>query len=154
MPRRVSRPTSATIRPGTESGYAVKPPVDAPTSEPKHILVADDDASIRSLVAHILSNTGFVVEVVNDGAEAWNALMLRDYDLLLTDHEMPHLKGCDLIGRIRSHGPNLPIILMSGTMNAAPSELPPEYRPDTFLPKPFSLSELLRHVFAHVALAK
>jgi DNA-binding response OmpR family regulator len=108
-----------------------------------HILVADDDELIRQLVASALAGEGFEVSVAADGEEAWDALHHEHYDLLLTDNEMPRLRGVKLIERMRQEGLSLPVIMASGTFAFDRGRTVPELHLAAVLPKPFDLHELV-----------
>ena len=79
------------------------------------ILLAEDSAITRAMVARLLRMLGFDVCEAADGAEALRTLQTQDVDLLLTDVEMPNLDGIELITRVRAldHGRRLPIIVLS-----------------------------------------
>lgn len=85
-----------------ESGRAVR------------ILCVDDDVTICHLAAIVLTHAGYNVIMANDGCEAWKLLNSESFDLLLTDNKMPELSGEDLVFKVRQHGMDIPIILMSG----------------------------------------
>src|ERR1700761_6903001 len=69
---------------------------------PHHrILVVDDDADIRCLNTEVLADSGYTVDSAADGALAWDALQTKNYDLLLTDYDMPKLNGLNLIRKMR-----------------------------------------------------
>src|SRR5437870_4252624 len=90
--------------------------------EPAHsqrewkVLVAEDDESTRYLLCRFLERAGYRVEAAADGEEAWNALLVSHYDLLLSDHNMPRLRGLDLVARLRAAGLNLPVIIDSASL--------------------------------------
>lgn len=79
------------------------------------VLIVDDSITVRELERRLLQNHGYEVEVAVDGVEAWNALRLGRYDLLLTDIDMPRMNGVDLIRRVRADGRlhRLPIMIVS-----------------------------------------
>ena len=62
-----------------------------------HILCADDDPALRFTITFFLTRAGYNVTTVKDGAEAWEALQIDCYDLLITDQEMPLLDGVELV---------------------------------------------------------
>jgi len=113
------------------------------------ILVADDDEALRYLLFRVLTSEGWEVSVAYDGENAWEKMQQRHYDLLLTDNEMPHLKGPELIQRAREHGMNLPVILASG--NFTPGEAR-AYQTDAQLQiaavitKPLNIWEIVKDV--------
>ncbi|MBI4129702.1 response regulator [Candidatus Roizmanbacteria bacterium] len=71
--------------------------MDDNVSEPKRILLAEDDAATRELYEEILTNAGFVVNAVSDGEEALNAAREKKYDLILLDMMMPKVNGLSFL---------------------------------------------------------
>ena len=122
----------------------------APSHRPANpnwlILVVDDDALVREMVARILLRTGHRVDTAEDGAAGWEILQARNHDLLLTDHSMPNLTGVELAQKIWFAHMPLPVILMSGAMPAEELEQHPWLRFAALLPKPFSTATLLASV--------
>jgi DNA-binding response OmpR family regulator len=113
---------------------------------PRRILVVEDDVDIRRLNAEVLMESGYKVDAAEDGAVAWAALQLFDYDLLITDNNMPTVTGVELIKKLRSEDMMLPVILMSGTMPIEELNLHPWLQIQATLLKPYSLAELLTTV--------
>jgi len=109
-----------------------------------HILIADDDAVVRDMLANLLRRAGYRVTCAPNGEAAWVTLCADKADVLITDHSMPCLTGLELIRRVRS-GPlsALPCILMSGKMPWDEDDLLDLVRPGMALAKPFSFFELL-----------
>lgn len=70
--------------------------------EDKRILLAEDTSFFRTIVYQYLKEYCEVIDVAKDGAEAWNMLQKKHYDLLLTDIEMPHMDGFELTERVRA----------------------------------------------------
>ena len=83
-----------------------------------HILCADDDPALRRALTRLLIHAGYKVTVAKDGLEAWEALQADRFDLLITDQEMPRLDGLGLAAKARLHGLSVPVILMSGSLEA------------------------------------
>ena len=67
------------------------------------ILAVDDSASMRQMVAFTLKNAGFNVVEAVDGQDAWEKSGQRDFDLVLTDQNMPRLDGLGLTRRLREN---------------------------------------------------
>lgn len=79
------------------------------------VLIADDHAIVRGGIRQILSLSGdiSVVAEATDGSEVMALLRQQSCDLLLMDMTMPGICGIDLISRIRSHWPELPVLVLS-----------------------------------------
>lgn len=116
----------------------------APFFVPKHrrILVVEDDEIIRAIVSHAINQMGFAVDTAEDGVEGWEKLNRRDYDLMITDNNMPRLTGLELVEMIRSANMFLPVILASG----GTSHVDPALQISAVLPKPFYTDQLLKIV--------
>ncbi len=88
---------------------------EAAARRKKRILVAEDSITSRTLLKNILETTGYEVRTVVDGLEALTALMEEDFDLLISDVEMPRMNGFELTAKVRagdSHG-DLPVMLVT-----------------------------------------
>jgi two-component system chemotaxis sensor kinase CheA len=81
----------------------------------RRILVADDSITSRMLLKNILESSGYVVETAVDGMEALTALKSREFDLLVSDVEMPRLDGFDLTAKVRAEKKlaELPVVLVT-----------------------------------------
>ena len=79
-----------------------------------HILVAEDDESVRTFISRALQQRGHQVSPVEDGFEALEALSRESFDLLITDIVMPGLDGIDLALKASGEQPDMPILLMTG----------------------------------------
>jgi two-component system chemotaxis response regulator CheY len=67
------------------------------------ILAVDDSASMRQMVAFTLKNAGFNVVEAVDGQDAWEKANQRDFDLVLTDQNMPRMDGISLTKKLREN---------------------------------------------------
>ena len=81
----------------------------------KSILIAEDSITSRMLLKNILESAGYDVRVVVDGAEAFTALKERDFDLVVSDVDMPKMNGFDLTEKIRSDKKlsDIPVVLVT-----------------------------------------
>ena len=110
-----------------------------------HVLVVDDDAAICELCSEMLTGYGFSVDTAEDGAAAWQALKLKNYDLLITDNVMPKISGIELLKKIYDAQLNLPAILATGKL-ADEFAGEPWFQPVVVLRKPYSFEELFEAV--------
>ncbi|MGI5863852.1 MAG: sigma-54-dependent transcriptional regulator [Myxococcales bacterium] len=87
----------------------------------QHILLVDDDSSMRHVLAVILTESGYEVRAVSNGEEALAELEKHDYDLVLSDVRMPKMDGLTLLKEIRERRPELTVVVMSayGTHDSA-----------------------------------
>jgi PAS domain S-box-containing protein len=84
------------------------------------VLLVEDDASVRRATERILSDNGYVVTAVADGAEALRVSDVTDrVDILLTDVVMPRLSGIELAARVRAKRPELAVVYVSGYARSA-----------------------------------
>ena len=112
------------------------------------LLVAEDDAAIRSAVRRILARAGYDVVTATDGLEAARIAEARaaPFDLVLTDVIMPALTGPQLVARLRRRWPRQAVLFMSGYPEDALAEVPNFSVQRDFLAKPFTPAELVRRV--------
>ena len=110
------------------------------------ILVVEDDGSIRELNAKVLSRFGYHVDTAVDGAVAWDALQTSQYDLMITDQNMPKMCGVELLKNIRATGMTLPTIMATAALPEREFARNPFLRPDALLLKPYTVDELLGKV--------
>ncbi|MDZ7642027.1 MAG: sigma-54 dependent transcriptional regulator [Desulfurivibrio sp.] len=115
------------------------------TAEPREkIMIVEDDAGLRRLLAEELSDAGLEVEAVADGATAWQQLPQWQPDLVLSDLRLPGLDGMELLAQIRQlplPQPAVIIITAFGTVPQAVEAL--KLGADDFLTKPLDLDHLL-----------
>jgi CheY-like chemotaxis protein len=83
------------------------------------ILVVDDDALIRHLVAVTLAEEGFEVQEVEDGVDALDKLARGGYDAVVSDLQMPRLNGLSLLTEIRRRGNEIPVIIQTARVDAS-----------------------------------
>ncbi|MDT0165588.1 response regulator [Actinotalea sp. AC32] len=118
-----------------------------------HILVADDDADIRDLVAFKLTNAGYEVEAVPDGLAALESARARPPRLVVLDVMMPGLSGLDVTQQLRAEAATatVPVILLTAKAQEADVEGGFGVGADDYVTKPFSPRELLSRVRAVLA---
>jgi len=107
------------------------------------ILVADDDAAIRTVLNQALSRAGYEVRSTGTAATLWRWVSQGDGDLVITDVVMPDENAFDLVPRIRKARPDLPVIIMSAQNTFMTAIRASERGAYEYLPKPFDLKELI-----------
>src|SRR5215472_9939254 len=109
------------------------------------ILLAEDDATVRNLVALMLFKEGYAVLAANDGQEALDICrQFKDpIHLLLSDKTMPRMTGAELAEQVLKKRSEIKILLMSGE---TPDAILNQNTPDAFLRKPFMPPTLLKCV--------
>ncbi len=105
------------------------------------VLIVDDEASIRKVLATLLRRAGHDVVTAEDGAAAL-ALLPGDVDLVITDLRMPGVDGMALLAHCRTHHPDLPVILITahGTVGSAVEAI--KAGAQDYITKPFDAHEL------------
>jgi two-component system cell cycle sensor histidine kinase/response regulator CckA len=112
------------------------------------ILLVEDEEGLRSLNARGLRSRGYSVIEASNGIEALEALEEKNgaVDLVVSDVVMPEMDGPTLLKTMRGRNPDLKIIFVSGYAEDAFEKSLPENQQFAFLPKPFTLSQLVAAV--------
>jgi two-component system cell cycle sensor histidine kinase/response regulator CckA len=112
------------------------------------ILLVEDEEGLRSLNARGLRSRGYSVIEASNGVEALEALEEKEgaVDLVVSDVVMPEMDGPTLLKTMRGKNPDLKIIFVSGYAEDAFEKSLPENQQFAFLPKPFTLSQLVAAV--------
>jgi two-component system nitrogen regulation response regulator GlnG len=108
-----------------------------------NILVADDDAAIRTVISQALARAGYEVRVTGTAATLWRWVQAGEGDLVITDVVMPDENAFELLPRIKKVRPDLPIIVMSAQNTFMTAIKASERGAYDYLPKPFDLKELM-----------
>jgi two-component system, NtrC family, nitrogen regulation response regulator GlnG len=108
-----------------------------------NILIADDDAAIRTVLSHALSRAGYDVRTTGNAATLWRWVQSGEGDLVITDVVMPDENAFELLPKIKKLRPNLPIIVMSAQNTFMTAIKASERGAYDYLPKPFDLRELV-----------
>jgi DNA-binding response OmpR family regulator len=132
----------------SQAGESTCAPLQCPTKPACRILVVEDDSGVRQLSAQVLVGSGYHVDAAEDGAAAWEALQIKAFNLLITDHNMPRLTGVELVKKLRSARMALPVIMATGRLPTEALAQNPSLQLAAVLPKPFSIAELLETVRA------
>jgi DNA-binding response OmpR family regulator len=129
------------------------------TERPLRILVVDDEAPIRALLARALRERGYEVVALNDGLAGLEAVLTaaEPYDLVVTNNCMPRMEGDELIARIRPVQPTLPILHLDdgSTPDAVlPTDVPNLAKPFDYETLVDRVDQLLRRAGRQISAAK
>ena len=116
-----------------------------PAANGSIVLVAEDEALVRMFASDLLEEAGFRVIEARNAAEALERLHeCTDVSAVFTDIEMPPgMNGMSLAGEITQRWPGVAVLISSGKMRPASSDLPPGAR---FLPKPYAPDVLVQAI--------
>jgi two-component system response regulator MprA len=112
------------------------------------VLVADDDKAVRESLVRALTLEGYSVSSVNDGGKALEALRVDQFDALVLDLMMPVIDGLTVCRVVRSEKNRIPILMLTARTETSDRVQGLDAGADDYLPKPFSLDELLARLRA------
>lgn len=108
----------------------------------KKILLADDNEHLRNALSAFLQGRGFAVTLAPNGKIAKELIQLQDFDLVLSDVQMPFLDGVELLRWIKADRP-MPVVMMTAFTNLFETQAAHDLGADDFVAKPFKNSDLL-----------
>ncbi|MBQ8802603.1 MAG: response regulator transcription factor [Tyzzerella sp.] len=114
------------------------------------ILIVEDESAIADLEKDYLELSGFEVEVANDGQTGLKKSLTEDYDLIILDLMLPNVDGFEICRMVRAEK-NTPIIMVSAKKDDIDKIRGLGLGADDYMTKPFSPSELVARVKAHLA---
>ncbi|MFP4475950.1 MAG: ATPase, T2SS/T4P/T4SS family [Desulfatibacillaceae bacterium] len=125
---------------------AMKPPIGP--ARPKRILVADDSATVRSMLKHVLEAEGYDVLLAGDGLEALRTAHQRKPDLILLDNVMPQMTGLSVIKKLKSHLSlrYIPIIMITARDEVENEVSSLEAGADDYVTKPLEKRRLMARI--------
>lgn len=106
------------------------------------ILVVDDEPEMRIALSHVLTRSGYLVEIASNGFEAMTKFKKDKYKAVITDIKMPKMSGMDVLGEIKKISPHVPVIVMSayGTISKAVEAM--KMGASDYILKPFTLETI------------
>jgi len=107
------------------------------------VLVVEDDARIASDVSRALRASGYIVEVVTDGEDAWFKGDTEDYGAVVLDLGLPGMDGLAVLKRWRANERHMPVLILTARGSWAERVDGIDTGADDYLPKPFRMEELL-----------
>jgi CheY-like chemotaxis protein len=130
-------------QPAGESAGAQNQPHFGPR---RRILVVDDDWEVRRVNSEVLIEFGYQVDTAEDGVAAWTRLQFSEYDLLVTNHDMPRVTGFELLHRMRAANMTLPVIFATNSFPKEDFARLPSLQPAITLIQPYTADEFLETV--------
>ncbi|MEO0349442.1 MAG: response regulator [Cyanobacteria bacterium P01_A01_bin.15] len=112
------------------------------------ILLVDDDRILVEALVRALTAEHYAVDVATDGCMGWELASVCFYDLILLDVMLPKLDGISLCRRLRSHGSQSSILLLTAQDTSSSKVLGLDAGADDYMTKPFNLAELLARIRA------
>jgi DNA-binding response OmpR family regulator len=113
-----------------------------------HILIVEDDPDLSEKLAAILQKEHYTVEIASDGEEATEKIWNENHDLILLDIMLPEKDGLQVLQEIREEGIKTPVLMLTAKGDVEDKVRGLNLGADDYLPKPFSISELLARVKA------
>lgn len=113
-----------------------------------NVLIVDDDAITRTLVAEKIANLDVHTAEAEDGEKAWELLKTQSYDLAIIDLEMPNMDGFELIQIMRSNPltSRIPVIVLTGREDRPAIEQVLLAGATSYLPKPLNWAAFGTHI--------
>lgn len=108
----------------------------------RRVLIVDDDAELCELVAELLGDEGFEVEVSNRSDEGLRRALSGEHALVVLDVMMPGMNGFEFLRRLRSEGSEIHVLMLTARGEEIDRIVGLEIGADDYLPKPFNPREL------------
>ena len=118
----------------------------------ERMLIVDDEASIRDILTQIVSREGFRCHTARDGQEAVQRLRETEYQMILSDIEMPGLNGSKLLEHVSTHYPETAVIMVTGLADIKSAVSTMSMGAYDYVTKPFTFAELTTKI--HKALER
>jgi excisionase family DNA binding protein len=128
---------------GRAAAAAVPPPRAVGGSSRPRVLVVDDEASIRDLLAKTLALAEYDVDVAPDGRSALERMRMYPYDLLIADLKMPGMDGLTVIREAKRYKADLPVIIITGFSTESSAIEAVNLGVAGYLTKPFRVPQVL-----------
>src|SRR4051812_29813018 len=117
--------------------------------QPRTILFAEDDRQMRESISVLLTDAGFLVDPAENGSEALQRFREAplEYDVIITDHDMPELDGLGLVGKLRQANFRGKIIVLSGGLSSPNADAYSALEVSQILTKPVRSGALIDAIY-------
>lgn len=112
------------------------------------LLLADDEVELTHVLKALLERQHYQVDVAQDGEEALEMALSRDYDAVILDVMMPRMDGLEALRRLRERGNAVPVLMLTAMNGVSDRVNGLDTGADDYLVKPFASSELLARIRA------
>jgi DNA-binding response OmpR family regulator len=124
-------------------GELPRAPVQCQPVPRRRILVVDEDPYICHLSAEVLIRYGYEVNAAEDGATAWGELQANNYNLLVTEFDLPKITGVELVWKLRAARMALPVVVVTEKAPAPDLVQTPSLQVAAILLKPIAVNTFL-----------
>lgn len=112
------------------------------------VLLVEDEKKMASFIERGLKEEGYVVDVMHDGEQGWECVVVNEYDGLILDVMVPKISGFELCKKIRAAGKKMPILMLTAKDSVEDKIKGLDEGADDYLTKPFAFDELLARLRA------
>jgi two-component system response regulator QseB len=126
----------------------VRPPAAPGRTAAARLLLVEDDAALRGMLARLFTEEGYQVDEAAEGQRGLHFGLTRVYDVIVLDRGLPSLGGLDLLRRWRGRGITTPVLVLSAFGNPSERVEGLDAGAEDYLGKPFDVAELLARLRA------
>ena len=112
------------------------------------LLLAEDEKELANALAAVLKHNKYSIDVVYNGADAYDWAQAAEYDGIILDIMMPKMSGLEVLEALRKQGSTVPILLLTAKGEIEDRVTGLDIGADDYLPKPFAMKELLARIRA------
>ncbi|QBE97474.1 response regulator transcription factor [Blautia producta] len=112
------------------------------------LLLAEDEKELANALAAVLKHNNYSIDVVYNGADAYDWAQAAEYDGIILDIMMPKMSGLEVLEALRKQGCTVPILLLTAKGEIEDRVTGLDMGADDYLPKPFAMKELLARIRA------
>ena len=112
------------------------------------LLLAEDEQELANALAAVLKHNKYSIDVVYNGADAYDWAQAAEYDGIILDIMMPKMSGLEVLEALRKQGSTVPILLLTAKGEIEDRVTGLDMGADDYLPKPFAMKELLARIRA------
>ena len=112
------------------------------------LLLAEDEKELANALAAVLKHNKYSIDVVYNGADAYDWAQAAEYDGIILDIMMPKMSGLEVLEALRKQGSTVPILLLTAKGEIEDRVTGIDMGADDYLPKPFAMKELLARIRA------